>query len=96
MIRTVALAAGTAESVAGLPTSVMYWAMLQVSAAAGSAGGVVTGGVGSVGAAALGSTGVAGVGSVDGEHAISASPATRARERFFMRRESRSPPYRFK
>lgn len=96
MILTVVLAAGTAGSVAGLPTSVMYCAMLQVSAPAGSAGGFVAGGAGSVGAAVVGSTGVAGVGSVDGEHAISASPATRARERFFMRRESRSPSGRFK
>ena len=84
--QALALAGGTPASVAGLPTSDMYCAMLQVSDAAGSVG-VATGGAGSVvdGAAAVGSTGVAGVGSVDGEHAISASPATQAMIMCFMR-----------
>jgi hypothetical protein len=52
--------------------------------------GVVTGGAGSTGATAVGSTGAAGVGSVDGEHAISAIPATTARNVFFMVVESRA------
>ena len=87
MIRTVALAGGTPASVAGLPMRAAYCAMLQVSAKAGSVAGAVVGGAGSTGAgvaAAAGSTGAEGAGSVDGEHAISATPATTARNVFFM------------
>jgi hypothetical protein len=72
--------------------------MLQVSVAAGSAGGVVaSGGVGSVvGAAAIGSVGVAGAGSDEGEHAISAAPAASASNVFFMAEESRAAQLAFK
>jgi hypothetical protein len=82
MCRTVALAGGTAGSVAGFPTIAAYCAMLQVSAAGsvGAGAGVSTGGV----VVVVVSVVVVDVAGSDGVHAISASPASIIRGACFM------------
>src|SRR5690242_6774158 len=93
--RTVGPAAGTAESVAGLPMSAEYCAMLQVSSAVVAGGGVAAGGAGSLcgvaGAEDAGGVVVEAVSVGDGAHAISAKPASSIREACFMAGEVDRP-----
>jgi hypothetical protein len=82
-------------SVAGLPISEVYCAMLQVSAAGsvvgGGGAGVASGG-GAGGVVLAVSAGAVEAGSVEGVHAISATPARIRSDAVFMARESRPRP----